>query len=448
MILLRLVGYPGMINLVNLLIFFETFLMAHVFGIRLKRRNYFVLRLIGSLIIGGLCVYFFPLVGFNNFWISWLYSSFSYLFIMIVVIFTAFVCYKGNLSSYVFLGVAGYAAHHVRSCIEDFTLGVIGLSGKYNFYEWQRYISFFITSIIIFGGIIFYFIKNKNIQIINNKKRVVLVATIVIVLDIFVSCFAMFPWGLDGQAGTYTTYAYNFITSSLALGLMLGLINRQNIENEITVLDYIIKEQSKQYKINRDAIESINIKAHDLKHHLNYMISDKGSISNEEVEEIKNKLNTFNSMYRTNNEVIDVVLSSRAITCEKHHIELTCIVDGKLFNFMKNYELYALFENALDNAIDAVRKIQNKDDRFIFVSVKKTNNIVCLHVENSYDGKEIILENGLPLTSQDDKTSHGFGVRSIKRIVDKYKGFMNINYANNVFYLDVCFPINLDSKNA
>ena len=312
----------------------------------------------------------------------------------------------------------------------------------------KRYISFFITSIIIFGGIIFYFIKNKNIQIINNKKRVVLVATIVIVLDIFVSCFAMFPWALDGKVGTYTTYAYNFITSSLALGLMLGFISRQNIENEITVLDYIIKEQSKQYKINRDAIESINIKAHDLKHHLNYMISDKGSISNEEVEEIKNKLNTFNSMYKTNNEVIDVVLSSRAITCEKHHIELTCIVDGKLFNFMKNYELYALFENALDNAIDAVRKIQNKDDRFIFVSVKKTNNIVCLHVENSYDGKEIILENGLPLTSQDDKTSHGFGVRSIKRIVDKYKGFMNINYANNVFYLDVCFPINLDSKNA
>ena len=126
------------------------------------------------------------------------------------------------------------------------------------------------------------------------------------------------------------------------------------------------------------------------------------------------------------------------------------LLDIYLAQNRKNITIIAsdINKNALDNAIDAVRKIQNKDDRFIFVSVKKTNNIVCLHVENSYDGKEIILENGLPLTSQDDKTSHGFGVRSIKRIVDKYKGFMNINYANNVFYLDVCFPINLDYKNA
>lgn len=441
MILVTVASFPGTINLVNLIIFIETFIMTHVFGSRLEKRKYFWARLIASFICGGTLVYCFPMVRFSNFWTSWLYSSFMYLYILLIAVLTAFVCYKGSLSNYIFVGSGGYAAHHVRSCIEDFSLSILGLSNKWNFYDRERYIPLFITSFIFFGIIIFFYVKNKKIQPLNSTKRVVFLSFLIVVIDIFLSCFAMFPWALDGKASTYVTNIYNFITSLFALGLMFGLINKQNIEKEIAILDYIIQEQEKQFKISRDAMESINIKAHDLRHHINYMMEDKGYFTNEEVKELNEKINTFNSIYETNNQVIDVVLSSRAITCDKHHIELTCIVDGKLFNFMERYELYALFENALDNAIDAVRKISNKERRFIFVSVKQTNNMISLHIENSFDGKDIEFVDGLPVTSNNDKLNHGLGIKSIKRIVDKYKGFMNINCTSNVFYLDICFPL-------
>ena len=170
------------------------------------------------------------------------------------------------------------------------------------------------------------------------------------------------------------------------------------------------------------------------------MMAGKEYWTAEEKKKISEEISAFNSIYKTGNEAVDLVLTNRAMVCEKYGIEMTCMVDGKLFDFMENYDIYSLFENALDNAIDATKKVVDQNSRFIFVNIKQNKNMISFHVENSFVD-EITLKDGLPMTSNQDKDSHGFGIKSMQRISEKYNGFVNFSHKDQVFYLDVCFPM-------
>ena len=66
--------------------------------------------------------------------------------------------------------------------------------------------------------------------------------------------------------------------------------------------------------------------------------------------------------------------------------------------------------------------------------------MVSIHVENYYDDKEeIIFENGLPKTKK-DKNYHGFGMRSIKMICEKYGGSVLASAEDGIFNLDMIIP--------
>ena len=112
-----------------------------------------------------------------------------------------------------------------------------------------------------------------------------------------------------------------------------------------------------------------------------------------------------------------------------------CSVDGNSFDFMTPSDLYALFGNALDNAVEA--SVQAGGE-YINCFAKRKNSFVSVHIENMFSG-EIRLENGLPKTVKSDKDYHGFGLLSIKTIVSKYSGELSITVNDNVFNLDIVF---------
>ncbi len=90
--------------------------------------------------------------------------------------------------------------------------------------------------------------------------------------------------------------------------------------------------------------------------------------------------------------------------------------------------------NALNNAIDAVSKLP-EGERFISLSAKCTNGMLMLHVENPFCGS-LTMEDGLPRSPRDERY-HGFGMKSMKRIAEKYDGTLSVQSENGIFGLDV-----------
>ena len=118
---------------------------------------------------------------------------------------------------------------------------------------------------------------------------------------------------------------------------------------------------------------------------------------------------------------------------------MTSVIDGKLLDFMEVKDICNIFGNALDNAIESVLHISDKEKRLIHVTVSQLNNFVMIRIENYYEN--ILKSDGENyLTTKSDTKSHGYGIKSIKYTADKYDGAVYINSDNNWFDLKIAIP--------
>lgn len=96
-------------------------------------------------------------------------------------------------------------------------------------------------------------------------------------------------------------------------------------------------------------------------------------------------------------------------------------------------DICRVLNNIINNAIEACKQCEKK---YINLYINILSNCIVIKSENPFIG-EIKKEDGKILTIKKDKARHGYGLKSIKNIAEKYGGFMNVNYNNNVFTIEV-----------
>ena len=63
-----------------------------------------------------------------------------------------------------------------------------------------------------------------------------------------------------------------------------------------------------------------------------------------------------------------------------------------------------------------------------------------IHIENPFEG-QLVLQDGIPVTTKSDKDYHGYGMRSMKYIIRKYGGDLSITTEDMLFQLNIMIPI-------
>ena len=114
-----------------------------------------------------------------------------------------------------------------------------------------------------------------------------------------------------------------------------------------------------------------------------------------------------------------------------------CVAFGNALNFIENEDIYSLFGNLIDNSIEAVNQLDD-NEKIISLKIKQVGNIVSISIKNRYKGK-IQMENNLPLSKKEDNIHHGFGMKSIKMVCEKYNGNLKLNIENNIFIVTILF---------
>jgi hypothetical protein len=216
--------------------------------------------------------------------------------------------------------------------------------------------------------------------------------------------------------------------------------NEIRLQREVEVLDNVLHRQYNQYKKFRGSIELLNHKYHDLKHQIAVIRAESDPVKKESyLAEMDQALKVYSTHIDTGNKVLDIVLTEKALYCTEQDITLTCVADGVLLNFMEAMDICTIFGNALDNAIESVRKLNDVEKRLIRVAVYAQNDMLMLRFEN-YTEEPLIFENGLPATTKQDKNYHGYGIKSILHTAEKYSGNMTIHHENNWFIMRVLIP--------
>lgn len=182
----------------------------------------------------------------------------------------------------------------------------------------------------------------------------------------------------------------------------------------------------------------INIKCHDLKHIITQKLETK-NIDNDFIEEVNRSINIYDANIDVGNDTLNILLSQKSLQCKNNDIDLSILLEANKLSFISSSDLFSLFGNAIDNAIECELK-ENKENRFIKIKSIAKENFIVIKIEN-YCSNNVTIKNKTIETTKKDKYNHGFGIKSIKNIVSKYDGELNISLENNVFELIMFFNI-------
>ena len=112
----------------------------------------------------------------------------------------------------------------------------------------------------------------------------------------------------------------------------------------------------------------------------------------------------------------------------------------KVWRFLHPIDLYTIFGNAMDNAIECVKNLQKQEKRQIDVLIHRQHQFLIVQIMNPVE-EELEFEDNLPVTTKHDKAYHGYGLRSIKNSVKKYNGVFQVKIKDGCFCLKILFPI-------
>lgn len=226
-----------------------------------------------------------------------------------------------------------------------------------------------------------------------------------------------------------------------------------------------LEQQSMFAEINRkyyEAMEQQHFEVRRLKHDLANHIQVLSALPEEKraayAEELSGNAAFAQSFVYCGDATVNAVLTVKKSVMERCHIRLKTEVDISETLPYDKTDLCALYANALDNAMEACMKLE-ETRREICLKSKVGKGLFCLEISNpdsDAKGKQSVVEEGgqtglslrtgwrhsplLP-TSKPDQESHGFGLQSIREIVKRYYGHMEIKRENGVFDLFLYLPL-------
>lgn len=346
------------------------------------------------------------------------------------------LCMRCEKSEAMFCMTCALATQHLSYVLYD---DVLALSGwAYDSVQAVAIIS--AVMLLVYLAAYYLFVrKMKQHPELSFQNRENLIVGGLLILFTIVIKFIMEPY-LSARSMTklYVLVSiYDVVCCVLALMLERGLFRNQALTDEKNFLTQLVHMQEEQYRTSKANVEMVNIKCHDMKHQISHITSTTDPDAIRELEQI---ISVYDSSLQTGNEILDVCLMEKKLLCEKNSIKLDCIANGQCLSFMQPSDLFSLFGNALDNAMEAVCKLDDVEKRIIFVSVKEELGMAIIHVENNYTG-ELIMADGIPRTSKDDEFYHGYGVKSIRMVVEEYDGNMALLPQNGIFNLNITIPV-------
>lgn len=353
------------------------------------------------------------------------------LLIIFIITMQMFLCYEMSLWSAVFLMTVAITVHRIHfslyKIIEAFTIGsVVGkMPGKTSvFLEVAILILFLVIILFIFN-------RNKGIRIDDyyKDKSVLTISLIILVISDVINLyqFANDPYTNYGMT-LVVGRLFDIIFNAMTLYMIYNLIVKRNLQNEHQKMEMLMQQRKQQYEFSQQLIDSINIKSHDLKKQIRYLEQqDVGRL--EMMQSLKEAVIGYDTIIETKNEALNTILSEKSLVCYSNDIKLVCMVDRDNLEFIKPIDMYTIMANLLDNAVEASLRVE-KQHRNISVIVKKEAEFLSIHTENYFSG-EVSLKDGNLQTMKTNPEHHGFGMKSIQRIVDSYQGNTSLRTTGN-----------------
>lgn len=280
--------------------------------------------------------------------------------------------------------------------------------------------------------------KSRNIRL--NILYWKLLTIVVIVFYFAYTILLQFYLGMKLNQTLVYIILLSLVLSVIGIAVIVYYISELEHKQQETQfsLQKLEMEQSNYQQLNNVSKE-IKIMKHDLKHDYalieNYLKEKEYSkimkIVESRMEEVQEVTTTINS----NNNIINAIINYKMMIANSKNIKVNYEINVSGKEYMKDYHLNELLSNLLDNAIDNCSKNDPKIEVFI-------EEDVFLYLEVINKINDSVLNRNPDLRTSKLGGNHGHGIKSVKRIVNEYRGSVKFFEKDNKFHASIIIPLN------
>lgn len=263
---------------------------------------------------------------------------------------------------------------------------------------------FFISALLV----------SLNDKISDNGRKLLIVITIIIVITYCLVCFTM----------------------------MLITESRDNYKSLSLISQSIIESQQKYYILVNEKQQEIHSIRHEMKNHLACIHGLYQSNKIPEMEAYLKQLieasNLPNDLFDTGNDIVNAILNDVQSRYRAENIIIRLEGGFPQELYIAPMDLCVIFANIITNSVEAIQRIDPKEEENYYVDVKIGSYKDDLYINvNNPMTEEIEVYNGVLITSKQDKNLHGFGVKNVIDRVKKYQGTYNFVIKDNQFFVEI-----------
>ncbi|MCX4312951.1 MAG: GHKL domain-containing protein [Clostridia bacterium] len=348
------------------------------------------------------------------------------------------LCFRISFFESVCYCICGWSVEHLSYSASIVVAMLFRLDGGvfYRPYSPEYFAIYIITYAVIYIALFIVFWKIGRRRNINIEKRHLIIPSLIMLI-----CFSLFSTSslmyVKGTEAVILFRLYAIACCIITLCVTFAIFESGHYRSEYETLQLVESKRESQYALTEQTIDIINTKCHDLRKMLSSTFAGGGVDLGSDVEKISEELNIYDAIVNTGNKALDLVLTEKSLYCESKNIKITIMADGAGLEDLDNSDIYSLFGNILDNAVEAVMKLP-EEKRVISLSVRRNGEIIAIHSDNYFDAAEPIkYSRDLPVTTKANKRNHGFGLLSIRMIAEKHGGTLKVYTDGDVFYIDV-----------
>lgn len=437
------------------IVFMTELLVAEtMLSFTVAKRSKFPIRAIAAVVVCYLVSFLYPLTDENY---TWFGSSLMFFALFCVTVAGLWFCFKVPFANALFCAVTAYAIQHIAYEIfsllniilfdsdvftdtaygsDTFLPGMLSGVGAIGFLIYL----FVYTCVYLLSYVILHKRAEQSMSLKFKHVSVIGFTAFVLFIDIVLSAISQYAMPRTDSYWQVIVCIYNILCCMIVFYIHMSMVKTRDAEYEKAVVSELFRQYQKNYRVREESIRLINRKCHDFKYQIRTFATGQGIADSEAVEELSNLISIYDTDIRTGNDALDIILTEKSLLCHDKGIILTCLADGKSISFMKSGEVYALFGNILDNAIEAVMRISDEAKRCINLHVNRKNDIIVIGTDNYYEGELTLSSDGLPKTTKSDGENHGFGMKSIRALTEAYGGMLYVSASDQMFRLSIVIP--------
>lgn len=309
-------------------------------------------------------------------------------------------------------------------------------------YKYENILGLFLSRMMIFIVIL---IINKVIDMRKNKELPYWICLTSLIIPILTISIELMFTTISGTTTEVVVIPMGLIFAINLISLFLFNSLSTFYERSINLVK---SEQEREYYQNQcmlmqKATEDIRSFQHDISNHFmiieDLLQNEKEKDAFSYILKLVNSEKTVPVVYSdTGNIAVDSIINYKLCRAALNGIDVAIDIIIPKELPVEIMDLSTILTNLLDNALQALQKLNDNKKLNIKITYKK--GMLLIRIQNTYNGI-VKYENGELVTTKESSEKHGYGMRNIENAASKYDGICQITHDDVIFQSEVLLYI-------